>query len=103
MASVKLQSGGRGCRSVRRVDRREKVARNCSGRSVVGGGLKRVVVVVVVGGGSMGGSMGGLVVGWSMGSSGVGFGGLVVVVVVGAKRVRVSERGMRGKEAVEKT
>ena len=71
---------------------------------MVGGVLKRVVVVVVVGGGSMGGSMGGLVVGWSMGSSGVGFGGwVVVVVVVGAKRVRVSERGMRGKEAVEKT
>ena len=28
---------------------------------------------------------------------------VVVVVLVGAKGVRVSERGMRGKEAVEKT
>ena len=57
-------------------------------------------------GGSSGGFLAGSVVVWSMGGSGAGSGGLLVVrvvVVVGAKSVRVSERGIRGKEAVEKT
>ena len=91
---MKLQSEGRGARSVRRVERREKVARNCSGRSDVGGG--RVGSFWGRGFGSIGGSL----VVWSMGGSGVGLG---ILLVVGVKRVRVSERGMRGKEAVEKT
>lgn len=39
MASVKVQSSGNGVRRVRDVDSRARVARNCSGRSDVGGGL----------------------------------------------------------------
>ena len=62
------------------MERRENVARNCSGRSDGGGGLKRRGIV-----GSSGGRLG------------------LGLLVVAAKRVRVSERGMRGKEAVEKT
>ncbi len=56
------------------------MARNCSGRSEVGGGSNRLVMVGSVGG--------------SSGSS--------VFIELGANVVRVSEGGMRGKEAVEK-
>lgn len=58
------------------------MARNCSGRLEAGGGLKRFSLV---------GSAGAVVV----------VGG-VVVAGSGAKGVRWSEGGMRGKEVVEK-
>lgn len=89
MASVKLQSSGKGFRRVSEVDSRARVARNCSGRSDVGGGLNFLrsaglgAAVEVVSGGfsAFAGSLAG----------------------GGAKVVRVSEGCMRGKEAVEKT
>lgn len=75
------------------------MARNCSGRSDVGGGLKRLVVagsggllcgsLVLTGGLLVGGSLDGLLDGLFEGD--------------GANGVRVSESGMRGKEDVEKT
>lgn len=79
---MKLQSSGSGRRPVNDVESRANVARNCSGKSEVGGGLNLFVVV-----GSMGGSF--------VSSS--------LVKGSGAKGVRVSEAGMRGKAAVEKT
>lgn len=102
IASVKLQSGGSGVRLLERAERRESVARNCSGRSDVGGGLKRLVR-------ASGGISGGLfdeVEPWS--AEGFGF-----VAALGAsealvgsegrsKGVRCSEVGILGKEAVEK-
>lgn len=39
VTKVKEQSGGSGLRAEERVDSREMVARNCSGRSAAGGGL----------------------------------------------------------------
>lgn len=51
IASVKLQSSGSGARVLERVERRVMVARNCSGRSDVGGGLKRFSRVAGGGGG----------------------------------------------------
>lgn len=89
MASVKLQSSGKGFRRVSEVDSRARVARNCSGRSDVGGGLnflRSAGLGVVVGGVSGGFSA----------LAGSLAGG-------GAKVVRVSEGCMRGKDAVEKT
>lgn len=78
--SVKEQFSGRGERVLLRWERREMVARKCSGRSWVGG---VVVVVVVVGWGV-----------WSLEAE--------VEVGVGEKGVRSSEGGIRGNEAVEK-
>jgi hypothetical protein len=77
---VKEQFSGRGERVLLRWERREMVARKCSGRSWVGG---VVVVVVVVGWGV-----------WSLEAE--------VEVGVGEKGVRSSEGGIRGNEAVEK-
>ena len=81
------------------MESRAKVARNCSGRSDVGGGLKRLVVagsggllwgsLVLEGGLLVGGSLEGLLDGLFEGD--------------GANGVRVSEGSMRGKEDVEKT
>ena len=89
MASVKLQSSGKGFRRVREVDNRASVARNCSGRSDVGGGLNflRSAGLGAVGEGMSGGLSA------LAGSLAKG----------GAKVVRVSEGWMRGKDAVEKT
>lgn len=78
--SVKEQFSGRGERVLLRWERREMVARKCSGRSWVGG---VVVVVVVVGWGV-----------WSLEAE--------VEVGVGEKGVKSSEGGIRGNEAVEK-
>lgn len=78
--SVKEQFSGRGERVLLRWERREMVARKCSGRSWVGG----VVVVVVVAGWGV----------WSLEAE--------VEVGVGEKGVRSSEGGIRGNEAVEK-
>ena len=89
MASVKLQSSGKGFRRVSEVDSRARVARNCSGRSDVGGALnflRSAGLGVVIGGVSGGFSA----------LAGSLAGG-------GAKIVRVSEGCMRGKDAVEKT
>ncbi len=77
---MKEQFSGRGERVLLRWERREMVARKCSGRSWVGG---VVVVVVVVGWGV-----------WSLEAE--------VEVGVGEKGVRSSEGGIRGNEAVEK-
>jgi len=77
---VKEQFSGRGERVLLRWERREMVARKCSGRSWVGG---VVVVVVVVGWGV-----------WSLEAE--------VEVGVGEKGVKSSEGGIRGNEAVEK-
>lgn len=78
---MKLQSSGRGLRPVNDVESRAKVARNCSGKSDVGGGLNLFVVVGSIGRSSEFASVNGSVV----------------------NGVSVSEAGMRGKEAVEKT
>ncbi len=77
---MKEQFSGRGERVLLRWERREMVARKCSGRSWVGG----VVVVVVVAGWGV----------WSLEAE--------VEVGVGEKGVRSSEGGIRGNEAVEK-
>ncbi len=77
---MKEQFSGRGERVLLRWERREMVARKCSGRSWVGG---VVVVVVVVGWGV-----------WSLEAE--------VEVGVGEKGVKSSEGGIRGNEAVEK-
>ena len=89
MASVKLQSSGKGFRRVREVDSRARVARNCSGRSDVGGGLNFL---------------------WSAGLGAAGEGTSSSFSVLagslaggGEKIVRFSEGCMRGKDAVEKT
>lgn len=89
MASVKLQSSGKGFRRVREVDSRASVARNCSGRSDVGGGLNflRSAGLGVMAGGMSGGF-------WVLAESLAGG---------EAKVVSVSEDCMRGKDAVEKT
>ena len=63
--------------------RRARVARNCSGRLEVGGGRKRGTSLGCWGGGPDGG-------GCDVGSE-------------EANGVRVSEGGIRGKEALEKT
>lgn len=90
---MKLQSGGNDFRLPREEVKRAIVARNCSGRSDVGGGLNRFFFASA--------SLGS----WFVLSAseeefegGRSFGG-------GSERkgVRVSEVGMRGKEAVEKT
>lgn len=105
IASVKLQSGGRGARVLERAERRESVARNCSGRSDVGGGLKRLVRAS----GGTGGTSGGLldeVEAWS--AWGFGFeAALGSLEMLGgsdgrSKGVRCSEGGILGKEVVEK-
>ena len=89
MASVKLQSSGNGLRRVREVDRRARVARNCSGRSDAGGGVNFFRSA----------GLGVLVVGVSGGLS-----ALAGSLAGGeANVVRVSEGWMRGKDAVEKT
>ena len=88
MASVKLQSSGKGFRRVREVDNRARVARNCSGRSDVGGGLN---FLRSAGLGAV-----------SEGTSG-GLSALAGSLAKGAKVVSVSEGWMRGKDAVEKT
>ena len=89
MASVKLQSSGKGFRRVREVDSRARVARNCSGRSDVGGGLNFLRSA------GLGAT--------AEGSSG-GFSLLAGSLAGGeAKVVSVSEGCMRGKDAVEKT
>ena len=88
MASVKLQSSGNRFRRVREVDSRARVARNCSGRSDVGGGLNFL----------MSAGLGVAVEGTSGGCS-------VLAGSLGgreAKVVSVSEGFMRGKDAVEK-
>jgi len=77
---VKEQFSGRGERVLLRWERREMVARKCSGRSWAGG----VVVVVVVAGWGV----------WSLEAE--------VEVGVAEKGVRSSEGGIRGNEAVEK-
>ncbi len=83
---MKEQFSGRGERVLLRWERREMVARKCSGRSWVGGaGCGRGVVVVVV------------VAGWGVWSLEA-----EVEVGVGEKGVRSSEGGIRGNEAVEK-
>lgn len=91
MARVKEESSGSGLSLPKEVVRRARVARNCSGRSDVGGGLKRFVSA----------GFGGLRLGGLLGS-GSGFGGSLGEGSEGAKVVRVSEGWMRGKEAVEK-
>ena len=89
MASVKLQSSGRAVRRVREVESRARVARNCSGRSDVGGGLN---FLRSAGLGAM-----------TVGASG-GFSALAGSLEGGgAKVVKVSEGCMRGNAAVEKT
>ncbi len=89
MASVKLQSSGNGFRRVREVDSRARVARNCSGRSDVGGGLNFFMSAGLC-------LTAGIVSG--------GFSLLAGSLADGeAKVVRVSEGCMRGKVAVEKT
>lgn len=85
MARVKEQSAGSGLRIPNEVLRRARVARNCSGRSDVGGGLKRFASAGLARSGCLSGS-----------------GGSLDSEFEGAKVVRVSENGMRGKEAVEK-
>ena len=88
MASVKLQSSGKGFRRFREVDSRARVARNCSGRSDVGGGLNFLRSA-----------------GLGSGAEGIsgGFSVLAGSLAVGvAKVVSVSEGCMRGKDAVEK-
>ena len=105
IASVKLQSGGSGARVLERAERRESVARNCSGRSDVGGGLKRLVKASW-GIGGISGRLLDEVEGWSAGS--VGFvAALGVSEALGgsdgrSKGVRCSEGGILGKEAVKK-
>lgn len=84
-----MLSGGRGEREGRRLESRERVARNCTGRFWVGGkgGERGVFAVVDVGR--------------------LGFGFAVVVDRLGSGRgeglkgVRCSEGGTWGKEAVE--
>ena len=105
IASVKLQSGGSGARVLERAERRASVARNCSGRSDVGGGLKRLVRAS----GGTGGISGGLfdeVEGWSAESFGFVAALGTPEALVGSegrsKGVRCSEVGILGKEAVEK-
>ena len=73
---VKLKPDGRGVSSRSWVERRERVARNCSGRFDAGGGLKR----------------------FSLEGSPVAVWELSEV----AKEVRVSEEGICGNEEVEK-
>lgn len=85
---------------MRDVERRANVARNCSGRSDVGGGWNRFTVA------GLGGSGAGLMLAsglfWRL------FGGVVFWGLSegeeggGANGARVSERGIRGNEAVEK-
>lgn len=89
MASVKLQSSGKGFRRVREVDSRARVARNCSGRSDVGGGLNflRSAGLGVTAEGTSGGCS--VLAGSLAGRE--------------AKVVSASEDCMRGKDAVEKT
>ena len=82
---------------------RDNVARNCSGRFDTGGGLNRLISASVRAVG----------VGWAgVGApAGGGFDAVLVGVssgagseeIVGAKGVRVSEGGILGKAAVEKT
>lgn len=67
---MKLQSAGNGARMLERVQRRARVARNCSGRSDVGGGLKRFWRVA--GGGGGGSAVAVEVFGWGFAE---GFGG----------------------------
>lgn len=89
MASVKLQSSGKGFKRVKEVDIRARVARNCSGRSDVGGGLNflRSAGLGVTAAGRSG-----------------DFSGLAGSLEDrGAKVVSVSEGWMRGNDAVEKT
>ena len=89
MASVKLQSCGKGFRRAKEVESRASVARNCSGRSDVGGGLNflRSAGLGVTTGGDSG-----------------AFSALAGSLDGGeAKVVRVSDGCMRGKDAVEKT
>lgn len=90
MAKVKLQSSGKGFRRVREVDSRARVARNCSGRSDVGGGLNflRSAGLGVAAEGTSGGFS--VLADWSLAGG-------------EAKVVSVSEDCMRGKDAVEKT
>lgn len=100
MATVNEQFSGSGASRVRDVVRRESVPRNCSGRLETGGGRKRFTSASFLAVGEAGrwGSVTGTAV-------------VVVVVVMvggrgsegGAKGVRVSEGGIRGKAAVEKT
>ena len=88
MASVKLQSSCKVFRRVREVDSRARVARNCSGRSDVGGGLNFLRSA-----------------GLGVAAEGIpgGFSVLAESLAVGAaKVVRVSEGCMRGNDAVEK-
>ena len=88
MASVKVQSSGKGFKRVKEVDNRARVARNCSGRSDVGGGLNFLRSA------GLGVSFEGLSGGFSV---------LVGSLAGGeAKVVRVSEGWMRGKDEVEK-
>lgn len=83
-----------------RLERREMVARKCSGRSWVGGGgCGRGVAAVVVGAFLVVVVVGGF---WSLMAIGSVLLEVAVDVGVGEKGVRRSEGGMRGKEAVEK-
>lgn len=84
----------------------DNVARNCSGRLDTGGGLKRLISASVR---AVGVGWAGLAAPAAAGSGNCG-GGFDAVVVVSsgagserAKGVRVSEGGIRGKAAVEKT
>ena len=88
MASVKLQSSGKGFRRVREVDSRVRVARNCSGRSDVGGGLNFLRST------GLGSAAEGISGGFSVLAGSLADGA--------AKVVSVSEGCMRGKDAVEK-
>ena len=105
IASVKLQSGGSGARVLERAERRESVARNCSGRSDVGGGLKRLVRASWGTGGISGGLLD-EVEGWSAWAFGIAAELGASEALVGSdgrsKGVRCSEGGILGKEAVEK-
>lgn len=89
MASVKVQSSGKGLRRVREVDSRARVARNCSGRSSVGGGLNFFRSA------GLDGTAEGVPAGFSVLAGSLAGGD--------AKVVRVSDGWMRGKAAVEKT
>lgn len=96
---MKEQFSGRGVRVLLRFERREMVARKCSGRSWVGGGgCGRGVVALVVGGLLV------VVVGgfWSLVAIGFVLLEVAVDVGLGEKGVRRSEGGIRGKETVEK-
>lgn len=89
---MKLQSSGSGFNLPSEVVSRTRVARNCSGRSEVGGGLNLLIVA----------GSGVSFVGFAEASS------LFLLENEGASageaenRVSVSEAGMRGKSAVEK-